>query len=37
MQLNACLEYIDSLLSAEIIVTDKGSQAPLEILVTITP
>jgi hypothetical protein len=32
MQLNAGLEYLNSLLSVEIIVTDEGVDAPLEIL-----
>ena len=32
MQLNTSLEYIDSLLPAEIIVSDEGGHAPFEIL-----
>ncbi len=32
MKLNASLEYLDSLLPAEIIVADKGGQRPFEIL-----
>ena len=32
MQQNASLEYLDSLLPAEIIVADKGGQRPFEIM-----
>ena len=32
MQLNASLEYLDSLLPVEIIIADKGVDAALEIL-----
>ena len=32
MQLNADLEYLDSLLPVEVVVSDEGGHAPLEIL-----
>ncbi len=31
MQLNASLEYLDGLLPVEVVVTNEGSHAPLEI------
>ena len=32
MQLNACLEYLDSLLPVEVVVGNKGVDAPFEIM-----
>jgi len=32
MQLNACLENLDSLLPVEVVVADEGSHAPFEIM-----
>ena len=43
MQLNAGLEYIDSLLPVEVVVSDEGGDAPFEIMksvlmvTTVTP
>ena len=32
MQLNACLEYLDGLLPVEVVITNEGGHAPLEIM-----